>query len=79
VGKSQNKTLNFVSIAPSYNSNCKIIWAHNQLNHLHIISMIIMMQGDTLSFGAGPPNGDIFSARVVGAGDSEAASVFLAN
>ena len=41
--------------------------------------MIIIMQGDLLSFGAGPPDGDIFSTRVVVAGDSEAASVFLAN
>ena len=40
--------------------------------------MIIISQGDTNFFGAGSADGDIFSAGVVGGGDSEAASGFVA-
>ena len=41
--------------------------------------MIIIAQGYVLSFGSGPSDGNIFSAGVDGAGDSEAASVLMAN
>ena len=31
--KNTKQTLHFISIAPSNYSNCKNIWAHNELNH----------------------------------------------
>ena len=41
--------------------------------------MIIITQSDIIFFGAVSSEGDIFSAGVVGGGDSEAASGFVEN
>ena len=35
----------FISIARSYFSNCKMIWAHNQLNYLQTISILMISLG----------------------------------
>ena len=41
--------------------------------------MLIVTQGNALASGVGPSDGNIFSAEIVGAGDSESASGFMKN
>ena len=41
--------------------------------------MLIVTQGNALALGVGSADGNIFSAEIVGAGDSEAASGFMNN